>query len=77
MTQAEIFEAFMRGTWENVLRDNTGKDMYDIEDNANIIAGYMGAKQVNVSGDWCEQLFPDGSTVWIMVDGSGTTNALP
>jgi hypothetical protein len=68
---------FMRGTWDNVLRDNAGKDMYDVENNANVVAGYMGAKQVNVSDNWCEQLFPDGSTTWVMVDGSGTTNALP
>jgi hypothetical protein len=90
MTQAKIFENYMRAVWNGVndLTDDENSELYNEHNNACEVAGIMGAKptspQVNDAGiadkgtNW---LFPDGSTTWIITDkagtGVGTTNNQP
>ncbi len=77
MTQSEILEGLMRAQWVGLLDDEP--DVVDTDD-ARDIASVMGAKpcgQPQGTESGVEWLFPDGSTVFILNDGSGTASVLP
>jgi hypothetical protein len=84
--QARIFETYMRGVWENVLKGQDGQDIYEEQHDACEVAQAFGAKPTGSDsngasdGTWTEWLFQDGSLTWILVrygEGVGTTNVLP
>jgi len=79
MTQAEIFNNFMRAVWENDIRDADGNDLYDTYADANAVAHAMDARPGPIRShaddeDWREYLFPDGSTIGVYVNGSGISS---
>lgn len=77
MSQAEIFEGFQKYVWGD---DEEADELYDKYEDAREAASIMGAKPtgtVKPNDAGAEWLFPDGSTVWILNDGSGTASNLP
>ena len=68
MTQAEIFHAL----WDDAIKDKN--DEYK---NARSLAETMGAKVVARVDHWNDWLFPDGSIVEILNDGSDIKKAPP
>jgi hypothetical protein len=77
ITQAEIFHDFMRAVWDNAIKDENGNTKYNEYSDARSVAQAMGAKVVARVDDWNDWLFPDGSTVEILNDGSDINNARP
>jgi hypothetical protein len=76
ITQAEIFRDFMRAVWDNAIKDENGNTKYEYSD-ARSVAQAMGAKVVARVDDWNDWLFPDGSIVEILNDGSDINKAPP
>ena len=77
ITQAEIFQDFMRAVWDNAIKDDNGNTKYNEYSDARSIAQAMGAKVVARVDDWNDWLFPDGSIVEILNDGSDIKKAPP
>jgi hypothetical protein len=77
ITQAEIFHDFMRAVWENAIKDESGNTKYNEYSDARSVAQTMGAKVVARVDDWNDWLFPDGSIVEILNDGSDINKASP
>ena len=77
ITQAEIFYDFMRAVWDNAIKDESGSTKYNEYSDARSVAQTMGAKVVARVDDWNDWLFPDGSTVEILNDGSDINKAPP
>ena len=77
ITQAEIFHDFMRAVWDNAIKDENGNTKYNEYSDARSVAQAMGAKVVARVDDWNDWLFPDGSTVEILNDGSEINKAPP
>ena len=77
ITQAEIFHDFMRAVWDNAIKDENGNTKYNEYSDARSVAQAIGAKVVARVDDWNDWLFPDGSTVEILNDGSDINKALP
>ena len=76
ITQAEIFRDFMRAVWDDAIKDENGNSKYEYRD-ARSVAQTMGAKVVARVDDWNDWLFPDGSFVEILNDGSDIKKAPP
>jgi hypothetical protein len=76
ITQAEIFRDFMRAVWDNAIKDENGNAKYEYRD-ARSVAQTMGAKVVARVNDWNDWLFPDGSIVEILNDGSDINKGPP
>ena len=66
MTQAEIFQDFMRAVWDDAIKDENDNAKYDEYKDGRSVAETMGAKVVARIDDWNDWLFPDGSTVEIL-----------
>ena len=77
ITQAEIFQDFMRAVWDNAIKDESGNTKYNEYSDARAVAQAMGAKVVARVDDWNDWLFPDGSIVEILNDGSDIKKAPP
>lgn len=73
MNQADTFEAEMKEIWD----EDPNKLFWDWH-NANDRAKFHGASQTGrTNNNWSEWEFGDESKVWILEDGSGTSNVLP
>jgi hypothetical protein len=77
LTQADIFYDFMRAVREDAIKDENGNTKYNEYSDARSVAETMGAKVVARVDDWNNWLFPDGSTIEILNDGSGINKAPP
>lgn len=81
MTQAEIFDQFMRNIWRDGACPQDGGEHADLEateifERANDVAETLGARPTSTNtgpddDDQVEWLFPDGSTKNIARNGSG------
>jgi len=60
----------MRAVREDAIKDENGNTKYNEYSDARSVAQTMGAKVVARVDDWNDWLFPDGSIVEILNDGS-------